>query len=53
MNLTEVKKSLERQFDRELAQGSKCNIVFWYDEEGVFAESIDTLALENVKLIKL
>jgi hypothetical protein len=30
MNLTEVKKSLERQFDRELAQGSKCNIVFWY-----------------------
>jgi uncharacterized protein (TIGR02687 family) len=53
MNLTEVKKSLERQFSRELAQGSKRNIVFWYDEEGVFAESIDTLSLENVKLIKL
>jgi len=59
MNLTEVKKSLERQFDRELAQGSKRNIVFWYDEEGVFAESIDSLAgdgslaLENVKLVKL
>lgn len=30
MNLTEVKKSLERQFDRQLAQGSKRNIVFWY-----------------------
>ena len=53
MNLTEVKKSLERQFARELAQGSKRNIVFWYDEEGVFEESIDTLSLENVKIIKL
>ena len=53
MNLTEVKKTLERQFDRELTQGSKRNIVFWYDEEGVFADSIDTLALDNVKLIKL
>jgi len=37
MNMTEVKKSLERQFDRELTQGSKRNTVFWYDEEGVFA----------------
>jgi hypothetical protein len=34
MNLTEVKKSLERQFARELSQGSVRNIVFWYDEEG-------------------
>jgi hypothetical protein len=53
MNLTEVKKSLERQFDRELAQGSVRNIVFWYDEEGVFTDSIDTLELDNVKLVKL
>ena len=37
MNLTEVKKSLERQFDRELTQGSERNIVFWYDEEGGIA----------------
>ena len=53
MNLIEVKKSLERQFGRELAQGSKRNIVFWYDDEGVFADSIDSLALDNVKLVKL
>ena len=51
MNLTEVKKSLERQFARELMQGSKRNIVFWYDEEGVFADSIDTLSLNNVKIL--
>ena len=53
MNLTEVKKSLERQFGRELTQGSKRNIVFWYDEEGVFADSIDAVVPDNVKLIKL
>jgi len=53
MNLAEIKKSLERQFARELTQGSKRNIVFWYDEEGVFADSIDSLALENVRMIKL
>lgn len=53
MNLTEVKKSLERQFARQLSQGSVRNIVFWYDEEGVFAGDIDSLALEGVKIIKL
>ncbi len=53
MNLTEVKKSLERQFARELTQGSRRNIVFWYDDEGVFADSIDALSLKNVKIIKL
>jgi hypothetical protein len=53
MNLTEVKKSLERQFARELSQGSVRNVVFWYDEEGVFAGDIDSLALEGVKIIKL
>lgn len=53
MNLSEVKKSLERQFARELMQSSKRNIIFWYDEEGVFADSIDTLSLDNVKIIKL
>jgi hypothetical protein len=53
MNLTEVKKSLDSQFARELAQGSKRNIIFWYDEDGVFADSIDTLDLENAKIIKL
>ena len=51
MNLTEVKKSLDNQFARELAQGSKRNIIFWYDEDGVFADSTDTLDLENATII--
>ena len=53
MNLTEIKKSLERQFARELMQGSKRNIVFWYDEDGAYADDIDSLVLDGVKTIKL
>lgn len=53
MNLTEVKKSLEGQFARELRQGSKRHIVFWYDDEGVFSDAIDTLSLDGVKLLKV
>jgi len=53
MNLTEVKKSIEKQLSHEPRMGAGRNIVFWYDEEGVFAEHIDTLELENAKIIKL
>ena len=49
MNLTEVKKSLDGQFARELSQGAKRHIVFWYDDEGVLADAIDTLTLDGVK----
>lgn len=37
----------------ETCTGSVRNIVFWYDEEGVFAGDIDNLSLEDVKIIKL
>ncbi len=53
MNLTEVKKSLDKMFARELRQGSVRNIVFWYDSDGAFADEVDTLALEGVKTITL
>jgi len=53
MNLTEVKKSIEQLFSCGLSTGSKRNIVFWYDEDGEFTESIDALTLESVKIIKL
>lgn len=53
MNLTEVKKSLDKMFARELRQGSVRNIVFWYDSDGAFADEIDSLELENVTIIKL
>ena len=53
MNLTEVKKSLDKMFARELRQGSVRNIVFWYDGDGAFADEIDSLELDDVKIIKL
>ncbi|OGO91753.1 MAG: TIGR02687 family protein [Clostridiales bacterium GWF2_38_85] len=53
MNLTEVKKSLDRMFAAPPKQGAKRNIVFWYDGTGAFAEEIDGLALENAEVIKV
>jgi hypothetical protein len=40
MNHTEVEKSLSQQFSRELPQGSKRHIVFWYDTDGEFTEAV-------------
>ena len=53
MNLSEIKKSLDEQFLRSLTPNTKRNIVFWYDEEGIFAETVDSLELDNVKTIRL
>lgn len=39
--------------NKEVSDGKKRNIVFWYDEEGEFVEDIDELALENAKVLKL
>jgi len=53
MNLDEVKRVLEENFIKELAEGKKRNIVFWYDEEGEFVEDINELELDNAKILKL
>jgi len=53
MNHTEVEKSLTRHFARELPQGAKRHIIFWYDAKGEFAEAVDGLSLGDVKTIKL
>jgi hypothetical protein len=52
MNLTEVKKSLDKLFAKQPRQGAVRNIVFWYDKEAAFAEDIGSLALGNAKIIK-
>ncbi len=53
MNLVEVKRILEENFNKEPAEGKKRNIVFWYDEEGEFVEDINELSLDNAKTLKL
>lgn len=53
MNLKEIKNVLTETFNKELDFGKKRHIVFWYDEEGEFAEDIDELNLDNVRVLKL
>lgn len=52
MNLLEVKKMLEEDFNREPTDGKKRNIIFWYDGEGEFAKDIDKFELDNAKILK-
>ncbi|OBR91571.1 PglZ domain protein [Clostridium ragsdalei P11] len=53
MNLKEIKNVLTETFNKELDCGKKRHIVFWYDEEGEFAEDIDELSPDNVRGLKL
>jgi len=53
MNFTEIKKVLQGIYSKDLVDGKKRHIVFWYDEESEFVNDMDELQLENVKLMKL
>ncbi|HOM02046.1 MAG TPA: BREX-1 system phosphatase PglZ type A [Acetivibrio sp.] len=53
MDLKQIKTLLEDTFNKELTDGKKRHIVFWYDDEGEFKEDIDELNLENAKILKL
>ena len=53
MELNEVKRKLEEIFNKELTNGRKRHIVFWYDDAGEFKEDIDGLNLSNAKVLKL
>ncbi|WP_352420855.1 BREX-1 system phosphatase PglZ type A [Proteiniborus sp.] len=53
MNLTEIKKILEENLNKEPYDGKRRNIVFWYDSDGEFTEEINELELENAKILHL
>ena len=53
MNLIEMKKILEDHFNEQPSNGARRHIIFWYDEEGQFALDIDTIELENARILKL
>jgi len=53
MNLAEIKKILDDNLNKELSDGKKRNIVFWYDAESEFVEDIEELILENAKILHL
>jgi len=53
MDLKQIKTLLEDAFNKELTDGKKRHIVFWYDDDGEFKEDIDSLELENAKILTL
>lgn len=53
MNLAEIKKILEENFDKDSSDGRKRNIIFWYDADAEFVEDIHELQLENGKILYL
>ncbi|MCR6544418.1 BREX-1 system phosphatase PglZ type A [Dehalobacterium formicoaceticum] len=53
MDLIQVKKILEENFNNEPREGQRRHIIFWYDGEGEFVEDIDELKLDNAKILKL
>ena len=53
MNLTEIKKILDENLNKESSDGKERNIVFWHDAEGEFRNDIAELLLDNAKIITL
>lgn len=53
MDFNQIKMTLENTFDKELSEGRKRNLVFWYDSDGEFKDDIDELNLGNAKILKL
>ncbi|MRN24718.1 BREX-1 system phosphatase PglZ type A [Romboutsia ilealis] len=53
MNLEEVIRVLNDIYKEPLLHEKKRHIVFWYDADGEFVEDIDTLELNNVRVLKL
>ncbi|MEB5469792.1 hypothetical protein U8M33_14745 [Virgibacillus pantothenticus] len=49
MNLGEIRRVLMDIYGKELTNGRKRHIVFWYDEEGEFKEEIKEISIENVR----
>lgn len=48
LNFKQITDKLNEAFSGDARQ-----LIFWYDENGEFAEDIDTLALDNAKVYKL
>src|SRR5699024_1929065 len=53
MNMTEIEKSLQEQFNAPLKDEKVRRIVFWTDYDHEFIEDYETLNLDNVKIIRL
>lgn len=53
MDIEEIIEELNRRFALPLKEYYQRHIIFWHDPEGEFAEEIDSLQLDNAKILKL
>lgn len=53
MAIEDIKKDLDNRFAEPLPEFYKRRIIFWNDEEGEFKEEIESLALDNAKVLAL
>ena len=51
MAIEDIKKDLDKRFAEPLPEFYKRRIIFWNDEEGEFKEEIESLALDNAKVL--
>lgn len=52
MDTEKIIQDLNRRFDAPLPEFYKRRIIFWHDDDGEFAEQLDSIELTNAKLIK-
>jgi uncharacterized protein (TIGR02687 family) len=53
MEQNEIKRLLEEYLYKDLSDGKKRHIVFWYDDAGEFKDEIDELSFSGAKVLKL
>ena len=53
MDIAEIIEELNRRFSLPLREYYQRHIIFWQDPEGEFADDIDSLQLDNAKILKL
>ena len=53
MDIAEIVQEMNRRFALPLKEYCERHIIFWHDPDGEFAEEIDTLSLDNAKVLKL
>ena len=53
MDIVEIIEELNRRFDLPLREYYQRHIIFWHDPEGEFVGEIDSLQLDNAKILKL
>lgn len=53
MNLDQVVQTLTEYFQQPLNDGEQRKIIFWFDKDNEFAEDIDQIHIDNVKIHQL